>query len=98
MNSKTCFFIGNRHAPSSIEQQLAKVVEQHITEYNVTIFTVGYYGSFDSLVTGVLKEAKKRKIKTIYLKTELINYYEKFGAVFIKELSNGENLYKIDIN
>ncbi len=46
----------------------------------------------------ILKEAKKRKIKTIYLKTELINYYEKFGAVFIKELSNGENLYKIDIN
>ena len=60
MNSKTCFFIGNRHTPNSIEQQLAKVVEQHITQYNVTIFTVGHYGSFDSLVTGVLKEVKKR--------------------------------------
>ena len=46
----------------------------------------------------ILKEAKKREIKTLYLKTELINYYEKFGAIFIKELSNGENLYKIDIN
>lgn len=60
MNNKTCFFVGNRHAPSSIEQQLTKVVEQHIVEYNVTIFIVGHYGSFDSLVAKVLKEIKKR--------------------------------------
>ncbi len=60
MNGKTCFFIGNRHTPSNIEQQLMEVVEQHITEYGVTIFTVGHYGSFDSLVAGVLKKAKKQ--------------------------------------
>ena len=60
MNGKTCFFVGNRHTPSSIEQQLAEVVEQHITEYGVTIFTVGHYGSFDSLVASVLKKAKKQ--------------------------------------
>lgn len=60
MNDKSCFFIGNRHAPSSIEQPLIEVVEQHITEYGVTIFTVGHYGSFDNLVAGVLKKIKKQ--------------------------------------
>lgn len=54
MKRKTCFFIGNRYTPSSIRQQLTEVVEKHITEYGVTTFTVGHYGSFDSFVTEVL--------------------------------------------
>ena len=32
----------------------------------------------------ILKEAKNRGFTTIYLKTDLKNYYEKFGAIFIK--------------
>ena len=60
INIKTCFFIGNRHAPSSIREQLADAVEKHITEYGVKIFTVGHYGNFDRLVIGVLREAKKK--------------------------------------
>ena len=60
MNGKSCFFIGNRHTPGSVKEQLAEVVEKHITEYGVTTFTVGHYGWFDQLVRGVLKEAKKR--------------------------------------
>lgn len=55
-----CFFIGSRHAPSSIKQQLVEAVEKHINEYGVNSFTVGHYGSFDSLVQSVLSEAKKR--------------------------------------
>ena len=39
----------------------------------------------------VLKEAKKRGYKEIYLKTDLNNYYEKFGAVFIKMIIPGKN-------
>ena len=31
------------------------------------------------------------------LKTDLKNYYEKFGAVFIKKLTSGESLYKFEI-
>ena len=58
MNNKTCFFIGSRHTPNNIKQQLADAVEKHITEYGVKTFTVGHYGSFDSLVQGVLQEAK----------------------------------------
>lgn len=60
MNNKTCFFIGSRYASHSIETQLAEAVEKHITEYGVTTFTVGHYGAFDSLVKGVLIEAKKQ--------------------------------------
>ena len=60
MNGKTCFFIGSRHAPSHIQPQLEEVVDNHITEYGVTTFTVGHYGSFDSLVRGVLNETKKQ--------------------------------------
>jgi hypothetical protein len=45
----------------------------------------------------ILKEAKKRDFKKIYLKTDLINYYEKFGAIYLQDLSNGEKLYYIDL-
>ena len=49
------------------------------------------------LNNAILEEAKNRKIKRLYLKTELNNYYEKFGAKFIEILSNGEKLYYIDL-
>ena len=45
----------------------------------------------------ILKEAKRREISTIYLKTTLENYYEKFGAKYIKDLASGEKLLKFDI-
>lgn len=45
----------------------------------------------------ILSEAKKRGYKRIYLKTDLNNYYEKFGAKYMGKLSNGEKLYYIDL-
>lgn len=45
----------------------------------------------------ITKEAKKRGFKKIYLKSNLVNYYEKFGAKFLEKLDNGENLYIIDL-
>lgn len=41
----------------------------------------------------ILKEAKRRNFKRIYLKTNLKNYYEKFGARYIGKLKDGEKLY-----
>ena len=41
----------------------------------------------------ILKEAKNRGFSKLYLKTDLINYYEKFGACYIENLKNGEKLY-----
>lgn len=45
----------------------------------------------------ILNEAKTRGFKRVYLKTDLINYYEKFGAIYMEDLNNGEKLYYIDI-
>lgn len=45
----------------------------------------------------ILKEAQKRGFKKIYLKTNLINYYEKFGAIFLENLNNGEKLYYFNL-
>ncbi len=45
----------------------------------------------------ILREAKARGFDAIYLKTDLENYYDKFGAIFIKKLKSGERLYKFDL-
>lgn len=41
----------------------------------------------------ILEEAKKRGFKKLYLKTNLNNYYEKLGAIYLDTLSTGEKLY-----
>lgn len=45
----------------------------------------------------ILKEAKSRGFTKIYLKTDLINYYEKFGANYIETLESGEKLYYFNL-
>jgi GNAT superfamily N-acetyltransferase len=45
----------------------------------------------------ILQEAKKRKINKIYLKTELENYYEKFGAKYLEDLNEKEKIYYFDL-
>ncbi len=55
--NNTAFF------PMRLEFQtlrLAKAVERHITEYGVTDFYVGRYGTFDSMAARAVKEAKKK--------------------------------------
>lgn len=45
----------------------------------------------------ILKEAKKRGFAKIYLKTELSNYYEKFGAKYLENLNEKEKIYYFDL-
>ena len=50
----------------------------------------------------LLNEALKSKAKELgytklYLKSDLKNYYEKFGAIKIDKLSNGEDLFYMDL-
>ena len=45
----------------------------------------------------ILEESRKRGFKKIYLKTDLENYYEKFGAKYLDKLENGEKLYYFDL-
>ena len=49
------------------------------------------------LNNAILEEAKKRGFKKLYLKTNLINYYEKFGAIYLEPLNNGEKLYYFSV-
>ena len=45
----------------------------------------------------ILKEAKSRGFTKIYLKTDLINYYEKFGANYIETLKSVEKPYYFNL-
>lgn len=46
----------------------------------------------------ILLEAKYLGYSKIYLKSDLINYYEKFGAICIGKLNAGENLFYIELD
>ena len=56
---KSCFFIGHSNTGDEVLPLLAEAVERHITEYGVTDFFVGHYGSFDSMAAHAVKEAKQ---------------------------------------
>lgn len=45
----------------------------------------------------ILKEAVKLGYKRVYLKTELDNYYEKFGAKYAGKLNESEKLYYFEL-
>lgn len=74
--------------------------ENDLTPWYATMYVKEEYrgnGYSKVLNDAILKEAKSRKFSTLYLKTNLENYYEKFGAIFIKKLKSGERLYKFEI-
>ena len=73
---------------------------QDLTPWYATMYIKKEYrglGYSKILNDAILKEAKKRGFKKIYLKSELKNYYEKFGAKYMDDLKNGEKLYYIDL-
>lgn len=45
----------------------------------------------------LLKKAKSFGYVKGYLKSNLVNYYEKFCAIFIEKLNNGESLFYINL-
>ncbi len=71
--------------------------EPDLTPWYATMYVKKEYrgkGYSKILNDAILREAKKRGYKEIYLKTELNNYYEKFGAVYIKNINEKEKLLK----
>lgn len=73
---------------------------EDLTPWYATMFVKKEYrgnGYSKILNRAILEEARKRKFKKLYLKTDLKNYYEKFGAKFIKNLKNGEKLYCFEL-
>ena len=45
----------------------------------------------------IINEARNLGYSKIYLKTDLVNYYEKFGAKYLEDLECGEKLYYIEL-
>ena len=73
---------------------------RNLTPWYATMFVKDEYrgkGYSKILNKAILDEASKLGFSKIYLKTDLVNYYEKYGAKYIDKLSNGESLYYIDL-
>lgn len=74
--------------------------ERELNPWYATMYVKERYrnnGYSRILNDAILKEAKNRGFSILYLKTDLKNYYEKFGAIFIKKLKSGEDLYKFEL-
>lgn len=75
--------------------------EKELTPWYATMYVKEEYrnnGYSRILNDAILKVAKDRGFTTLYLKTDLEKYYEKFGAVFVRQLKSGEYLYKFIIS
>ena len=71
-----------------------------ITPWYATMYVKDKYrgnGYSKILNNEIVKEAKKLGYSKVYLKTNLENYYEKFGAVYLKDLNEKEKLYYINL-
>ena len=88
--SLNCITGNNDHLYKRIQQSIA-------TSTSINIIVSFLMESGVKLLAEDLKEAKDRGFNKIYLKTDLINYYEKFGAKYIEDLANGEKLYYIQL-
>ena len=74
---------------------------QEFSPWYATMFVKREYrgkGYSKILNNAILEEAKRRRLKRLYLKTKLNNYYEKFGAKFLEILENGEKIYYFEID
>ena len=56
---RTCFFIGHRDAPESIQARLTEIVENLVRYHGVTQCIVGYRGEFDRMATIAVQETKQ---------------------------------------
>ena len=73
---------------------------QDLSPWYATMFVKQEYRGFGYskiLNNAIINEARKRGFSKLYLKSNLINYYEKFGATYMETLQNGEKLYYIDL-
>ena len=67
----------------------------YATMYVKSIYRGMHYSK--ALNDALIEKCKNLGYDKIYLKSELVNYYEKFGAVYIKNLSDKEKLYYMDL-
>jgi len=71
-----------------------------LTPWYATMYVKKEYrglGYSKILNDAILNEARRLNYNKVYLKSDLINYYEKFGAKYIETLNDGESLYYIEL-
>ncbi len=74
--------------------------KQELTPWYATMYVKKEHrgkGYSKILNDAILKEAKELGYNKVYLKSDLVNYYEKFGAQKMERLNNGEDLFYIEI-
>lgn len=74
--------------------------KRDLTPWYATMFVKDKYrkkGHSKILNDAIIKKTKELNYSKVYLKSNLVNYYEKFGAKYIENLNNGEKLYYIDL-
>ena len=72
-----------------------------LTPWYATMYVKENYrgkGYSKELNKAILNEAKRLGYTKVYLKTELENYYENFGAIFQENINNKEKLYYIPLD
>ena len=73
---------------------------QDLSPWYATMYVKETYrgkGYSKILNDAIIAEARKRNFRKLYLKSNIEDYYEKFGAKYMETLKNGEKLYYIDI-
>ena len=71
-----------------------------LTPWYATMYVKKEYrnkGYSKMLNDAIIEEVKRLGYDKVYLKSSLVNYYEKFGFKYIDNLNNGEKLYYMDI-
>lgn len=71
-----------------------------LTPWYATMYVKKEYRGlgYSKLLNDALKsKAKELGYTKLYLKSDLKNYYEKFGAIKFDKLSNGEDLFYMDL-
>ncbi|MDO4282270.1 MAG: GNAT family N-acetyltransferase [Clostridia bacterium] len=69
---------------------------EDLTPWYATLYIKEKYrgmGLSKVLNDAIINEAQKRQFQKIYLKTYLVNFYEKYGFLYMETLNNGERLY-----
>lgn len=72
----------------------------NLTPWYATIYVKKEYRGKDlskKLTDAIINEAKQLDYRKIYLKTTLVNFYEKFGFVYLEKLPNGEKIYYMNL-
>ena len=89
------------HTEDNVISILGLIERKDLTPWYATMYVKEEYrglGYSKLLNDAILNKARLLGYNIVYLKTDLENYYEKFGAKFIEMLNSDEKLYYFDLS